>query len=103
MDESRRKQFEALIAAEPDDTLLRFGLARMFLEAGLPAEAAGHLAHAVAVDPGYSAAWRELGRARQAAGDTEGARAAWEAGIPAAEAKGDLQTVNEMRVFLSRL
>ncbi len=103
MDEARRKQFEAIIAAEPDDTLMRFGYARMLLGEELAADAAVHLAHAVKVDPTYSAAWRELGRARTLAGDIAGAREAFELGIPAADAKGDLQTAKEMRVMLGRL
>lgn len=103
MDAERRRQFEKLIEAEPDDTLLRFGFARMLLGANLAADAVPHLERAVAVDPTYSAAWKELGRARAAAGDADGARDAFERGIPTAEAKGDLQAAKEMRVLLGRL
>lgn len=103
MDEARAKQFEALIALDPKDTMLRFGLARMLLADGRAAEAAVHLAEAVAVDPTYSAAWRDLGRALAESGDPAGARRAFEQGIPAAEQKGDLQAAKEMRVFLGRL
>lgn len=94
--------FLALIEDEPDDTLLRFGLGRLYFDDGLPADAAVHYARAVAVDPDYSAAWRELGRAHEAAGDVAAARTAWESGLVAADKKGDLQTEKELKVFLKR-
>ena len=57
----------------------------------------------MALDPGYSAAWKLLGKAAAAAGDAAAAIAAYRAGIEAAERKGDKQAVKEMRVFLRRL
>ena len=95
--------FEALLQAEPDDTTLLYGLGRKLLTDGHPARAEPHLAHCCEVDPSYSAAWRELGRARQETGDTEGARDAYTKAIAAADEKGDLQVAKEAKVFLARL
>lgn len=95
--------FEAMLAAEPDDTMLLYGLGRKLLSDGHAARAEPHLAHCVEVDPNYSAAWRELGRARMEIGDAEGARAAFESAVRAADARGDLQVAKEAKVFLSRL
>jgi Flp pilus assembly protein TadD len=95
--------FEALLAAEPDDTTLLFGLGRKLLGDGLAARAVPHLRRCVSVDPAYSAAWRELGRALEATADLEGAREAYRGALTAAEAKGDLQVAKEVRVFLGRL
>ena len=97
------ERFEALLAAGKDNALLRFGLGGEYLKAGEAARAAEHLRAALAQDPGYSAAWKLLGRALAQAGDTSGAIAAYRSGIEAAQAKGDKQAVKEMTVFLKRL
>lgn len=96
-------RFEALLAAGKDSALLRFGLGSHYLNAGEAARAAEHLRSAVAQDPAYSAAWKLLGKALQAAGDAPGAMQAWRSGIAAAEARGDKQAAREMGVFLRRL
>lgn len=94
---------EAMLARGQDNALLRFSLGSAWLGQGEPARAAEHLARAVEHDPGYSAAWKLLGKALAAAGDTAAARAAYARGIEVATAKGDLQAAKEMQVFLKRL
>jgi len=100
---SRAAAFEALLAGGRDDALLRYSLGNEYLNDGNAAAAAAHLECAVAHDPGYSAAWKLLGKARAALGETQAASAAWERGIAAATSKGDKQAEKEMRVFLKRL
>ena len=95
-------RFEALLASGKDNALLRFSLGMQYLKTD-PARAAEHLVRAVEQDPGYSAAWKLLGRAREAGGDAAGASEAYRRGIEAAEAKGDKQAAREMAVFLRRL
>lgn len=97
------EQLEALLAAGQDNALLRFGLGQALLKAGQPAPAAEHLRQALHHDPGYSAAWKLLGRALTEADDTAGAADAYRRGIEAAEARGDKQAAKEMQVFLKRL
>ena len=94
---------ERLLAAGHDNALLRFGLGNAHLDAGDAAQAAEHLARCVEFDPGYSAAWKLLGKAHAAQGDPEAARAAWQPGLEAARARGDKQAENEMTVFLKKL
>ncbi|VVD60783.1 TPR repeat-containing protein [Pandoraea pneumonica] len=94
---------EKLLAAGKDNALLRFGLGKAYLDAQNFAVAADHLTHCVAFDPKYTAAWKLLGKARQGAGDIEGARDAWTHGIATAQAHGDRQAEKEMTVFLKRL
>ena len=86
-----------------DDALLRFSLANAYMQASQPTDAATHLRAALAHDPGYSAAWKMLGKALTDANDTEGAAEIYRQGIAAATAKGDLQAAKEMQVFLRRL
>jgi Tfp pilus assembly protein PilF len=96
------ERFEGLLAAGKDGALLRFGLGSEYLKAGESAKAAVHLREALARDPGYSAAWKLLGKALEA-GDRREAAEAYRQGIAAAEAKGDKQAAREMKVFLARL
>jgi predicted Zn-dependent protease len=95
--------FEKMLAGGRDNPLLRFSLGNEYLKGDDAARAVGHLRAAVAQDPGYSAAWKLLGKALAEAGDIGGAREAYAKGIAAATAKGDKQAAKEMTVFLKRL
>jgi Tfp pilus assembly protein PilF len=97
------ERFEAMLASGRDDALLRFSLGMQYLQAGEAARAAEHLRRAVSHDPGYSAAWKLLGKALAQSGDVPGAAAAYRDGIAAAERKGDKQAAKEMTVFLRRI
>ena len=97
------ERFEALLAAGKDGALLRFGLGSEYLKQGDAARAAEHLRAAVGHDPGYSAAWKLLGKALEASGAREQAAEAYRSGIAAAEARGDKQAAKEMGVFLRRI
>jgi len=97
------ERFEALLASGKDSALLRFSLGMQYLKAGGAARAAEHLRAAVAKDPGYSAAWKLLGKALADSGEVREAMAAYRDGIVAAQAKGDKQAAKEMTVFLRRL
>ena len=101
MDSAER--FEQMLADGKDSALLRFGLGSHYLKAGEAARAAEHLRAAVAQDPGYSAAWKLLGKALAQAGERDAAIAAYRDGIAAAARKGDKQAAKEMEIFLRRL
>ena len=94
---------EALIAAGKDGPTVRFGLGKACLERSDPIASRRHLERAVELDPSYSAAWKLLGKASEANGDTGEAAEAYRRGIAAATAKGDRQAAKEMEVFLRRL
>jgi predicted Zn-dependent protease len=100
---SMTENFEAMLAAGKDSPLLRFSLGNAYLIAADHSRAVPHLRSAVLQDPGYSAAWKLLGKALAAAGESSDAAAAYASGIAAAEAKGDKQAAKEMTVFLKRL
>ena len=92
-----------MLAAGRDNALLRYSLGNEYLKAGDHAAAAEHLRAAIAHDAGYSAAWKLLGKALEASGDSAGALAAYRSGIEVAERKGDKQAAKEMAVFARRL
>jgi predicted Zn-dependent protease len=96
------QNFEAMLARGQDSALLRYGLGNAYLNQADPDSAIPHLAEAVRLDPGYSAAWKLYGKALAAGGDHAAAVAALGQGIATAEAKGDVQAAREMQVFLKR-
>lgn len=94
---------EKLLGSPRDGPLLRYSLGAEHLKAGAPDRAVTFLEEAVARDPGFSAAWRQLGKALEAAGRDAEALAAYRKGIAAAQGKGDRQAEKEMTVFARRL
>lgn len=97
------ESLEKMLAQGMDNPMLRFGLGKGYLDAGDAERAAIHFRRCVEQDRKYSAAWKLLGRALQASGDSAGARDAWEQGLVAAQAHGDKQAEKEMTVFLRKL
>ncbi len=68
------ESLEKMLAQGIDNPMLRFGLGKGYLDAEQPAKAVKHLRRCVEMNPRYSAAWKLLGKAMQAAGDSAGAR-----------------------------
>ena len=97
------EKLEAMLAGGVDNALLRFTLGNILFQQKDYAEAEPHLARAVELDPGYSAAWKIYGRTLSAAGKISEAAAALKRGIGIASERGDIQAVKEMTVFLRRL
>ena len=96
-------KFLQMLGAGRDSALLRYGLGNEYLKAGDHDAAISHLARAVELDPKYSAAWKLYGRALDAAGRSNDAAGAYEAGMAAARDRGDRQAEREMGVFLKRI
>jgi predicted Zn-dependent protease len=94
---------ERLLAAGKETALLRFSLGNEYLKAADPHTAVTHLQRTVELDPGYSAAWKLLGKALAESGQRAEALAAYRRGIDVANARGDQQAAKEMSVFARRL
>ena len=92
-----------LVDTPRDSAMLRLTLARLLAARGDLADAERHLLAALDMNPGYTAAWKELGRVRQQNGDAAGAAEAWRTGIEKARENGDKQAEKEMTVFLKRV
>ncbi len=99
----RIKQLEALVNSEPGNPLFRYTLGMEYLKVGEYANAAAALREAVRLNPEYSAAYRELGRALEKDRQTGEAAQVYQSGIAIANRQGDLQTAKEMEVFLKRI
>lgn len=92
-----------LVGSPRDGALLRFSLGNEYLKLGERENAVLHLREAVTRDPGYSAAWKLLGRALAEAGRDAEALQAYQSGMAVANAKGDKQAAREMAVFARRI
>jgi tetratricopeptide (TPR) repeat protein len=100
---SALERLEKLLGTPRDGALLRFSIGLEYAKSKDLPKAIEHLRRAVDLDPGYSAAWRALGKALEAAGQGEAALAAYRDGIAAAQKKGDKQAEKEMTVFARRI
>ena len=97
------ERLQKLLGTPRDGALLRFSLGMEHSKLQDHERAAEYLREALAKDPGYSAAWRALGKALEAAGQAEAALGAYREGIAAAQKKGDKQAEKEMTVFARRI
>ncbi len=94
---------QQLVGGPRDNAMLRLTLARRLYDEEQINSAIDHLKQAVILQPGYSAAWKLLGKYLAENADIEEARKAFEKGIDAARSNGDKQSEKEMLVFLRRL
>jgi Flp pilus assembly protein TadD len=94
---------EAMLTAGQDNALLRFTLGSAFIRHKKFQQAIEHLSRAVELDPDYSAAWKNYGKALEQDGQINEAIKAYKNGIKVADRNGDKQAEKEMSVFLKRL
>ena len=97
------KNLEALIAKGQDSALIRYSLGNEYRREKKFANAIAHLARAVELESGFSAAWKMYGTALSENNQINDAIKAFEQGITVAEKKGDIQAAKEMKVYLKRL
>jgi tetratricopeptide (TPR) repeat protein len=98
----RVAKLRALLDRDPDDATTWFTLGRALLDLARSREAIDAFGHALARNPRYTAAHRDLGRALLEAGEVAEAARVLRAALPLARESGDLQTGREMETFLRR-
>ncbi|MBF2053889.1 MAG: tetratricopeptide repeat protein [Candidatus Sericytochromatia bacterium] len=94
---------EVLTEEDPDDLVANFGLGKALVDSENYSEAVIYLEKAATVDPFYSAAYLQWGKALEALGQTAQARAVYSRGMEAAAEKGDLMPLKEMEQRLALL
>jgi Tfp pilus assembly protein PilF len=97
------ESLEKLVGTPRDGALLRYSLGVEYSKIGNMAKAIDYLQDAVSKDPGYSAAWRTLGKTLEKEERNTEALQAYRNGIAAAQKKGDKQAEKEMAVFARRI
>jgi predicted Zn-dependent protease len=100
---TRKQQLEELLADDPNDPFLRYGLAMEYVSAGDHAAAVGHFQQLLTASPDYVPAYLQAGQALIRLGRAAEAREVLGRGIGAARAQGDLHAAEEMQGFLASL
>jgi Tfp pilus assembly protein PilF len=100
---SRKQQIEELLALDPDDSFLRYGLAMEYVSAGSDEEAVRIFEELSQRDPNYVPAYLQAGQALARLGREESARQVLRSGIAVANRAGDSHAAGEMTSLLASL
>lgn len=100
MNQSKIEIFTAMLAEQPENAMIWYGLASEQYKLENWAEAAKSLRQVVSLNPDYSAAYQMLGMAMANAGDLAGAQQAWRDGIEAADRTGAWKAKQHMSALL---
>src|SRR4051794_28223615 len=96
----RKEQIEALLAENPEDSFLRYGLAMEHASAGEHAAAVRVFRELLARDADYVPAYLQAGQALIREGEDDEAKEMLKKGIAVAQRKGDEHAAGEMAGFL---
>lgn len=99
----RLAQLNRLLALDPHDAFVLYGLAHEHAKAGDHAQAIDFYDRCLAADPAYFYAYFHKAVSLKALGRAEEARPVLTAGISAAKAAGDAKALNELTGMLDTL
>lgn len=99
----RYEQVKALLAREPNDVFLNYGLAMELVKAERYDEAVEQFARVLQLDPDYVAAYFQKSKTLVQAGRRDEARDTLNLGIERAKARGDRHAEHEMQEFLAAM
>jgi tetratricopeptide (TPR) repeat protein len=100
---SRREILEEFVAQDPSESFSRYALALELEKEKRVHEAVEHLREVISRDPGYTAAYQQLGRLLGRIGLLDDARDIYQRGIEAARASGDHRSISEMQDALEMI
>lgn len=102
-DKTRQQQIEALLAEDPDDPFLRYGLAMEYVGQHDDATAVRYFRELIAASPDYVPAHQQIGQALARLERVAEARAAFTQGVAVARRAGEQHAADEMQGFLDGL
>ena len=100
MNQDRIEQFKNVVKIDPTDEVVRFGLGKLYAEAGQHEEAVEQFREVLRLKPDYSAAYLELGRSYRALQRSGEADIILRQGLDVAQQKGDLHIRNQIQALL---
>ena len=103
MAKSRKEQIEEMLADEPNDPFLRYGLAMEYKNAGDLESAMREFQTLMDANPDYCATYFHAGQTLERIGRAEEARAVYEKGIEVTTRKGDEHARSELQGALDLL
>ena len=101
MAQTKIEIFTAMLADQPDNAMIWYGLASEQFKLENWSEAAKSLRQVVSLNADYTAAYQMLGTVLANAGDLAGAQQAWREGIEAADRTGAWKAGQHMRSLLT--
>ena len=99
----RLEKLQQMLAREPNDTFLLYGIAMEHRKLNDFAAALEYLARVTQLDPGYCYAYHQKGLVHESQGDTDAAKRAYREGIEAAIRKGDDHARGEIEAALAMI
>lgn len=103
MASTRLETLKGLVAQQPGDSFLRYGLAMEYRNAGELEAAMSEFRALIATNPDYSAAYFHGGQTLERLGKLDEARALYREGIEATTRKRDWHTRDEIQAALDVL
>jgi len=100
---SRKEQIEEMLALDPDDAFLRYGLAMEYASAGQDELAVQQFAELARRNPNYVPAYLQAGQVLARLGRDDEAREILRAGITVANRAGEDHAAGEMNGLLAAL
>ena len=100
---TRKQQLQEMLAEEPNDPFLRYGLAMEFVSEGKDDEAVRCLHELLEAAPDYVPAYVQAAQALVRLGRSQEASAVFKRGIATARNQGDHHAADEMEGFLAGL
>ena len=99
----RMAQLLKLLALEPNDAFVLYGLGQEHAKRGEHAQACGYYDKCLAVDPAYCYAYYHKARSQQAEGDLAGAVGTLRSGLDAAKKAQDEKARSEIEGLIDML
>jgi tetratricopeptide (TPR) repeat protein len=103
MTNNRVDVLRGMVAANPNDSFTRYGLAMEYVKAGQLQNAVNEFTKLLELNPKYSAAYFHGGQALEKLGNVEDARALYTKGIAVTTELGDLHARSELQAALDIL
>lgn len=100
---SRKEALEEFVAVDPNDSFSRYALALELEKSGEEADAVLHFREVVSRDPGYVAAYYQLGKVLARTGHTDEAREVYRKGLEVSVAANEQRTSAEIQEALDAL
>jgi Flp pilus assembly protein TadD len=101
--ENRLEALEAILKANPSDTLARYGLAMEYGRQGRSEQAVEQYRALIEANPDYSAAYFHGGQALERLGRMEEARELYRRGIEVTGRRGEQHAKDELEIALNLL
>jgi tetratricopeptide (TPR) repeat protein len=103
MPADRLETLKSLVAQDPGNAFLRYGLAMEYVNSGRPEQAVSEFEALLAANPDYAAGYYHAGRTLEKLERLDDARQMYERGIEVTARSGDAHTRSELQAALDML